>query len=125
MKEFKFSKRERRKSGRATGTIIVTIVIPFLEEKYVLHFSSEKEQKSLEKTKKFVKRHLEKADEILIGASMVFDAEIRASSGAMRRKKLAKWNNGEDISTTFENARKIWEKLEFENDDYEPYEVEI
>lgn len=125
MKALKFTKRERKKSGRATGTIIATIIIPFLEEKYALHFSSEKEQKSLEKTKKFVKRHLNKADELLIGASIVIDAEIRALSGAMRRKKLAKWNYGEDISSTFENARKIWEKLEFEDDDYQPYEVEI
>lgn len=125
MKAIKFTKRDRRTAGRATGTIIVTIAIPFLEEKYTLHFSSEKEQKSLERTKKFVKRHLEKADELLIGASITIDAEMRASSGAMRRKKLAKWGYGEDITTTFQNANKVWENLDFEDDDYEPYEIEI
>lgn len=125
MKAIKFTKRDRRTAGRATGTIIVTFSFPFLEEKYVLHFSSEKEQKSLKRTEKFVKKHLKKSDELLIGSSITIDAEIRASSGAMRRKKLAKWSNGEDILTTFQNAKKVWENLDFEDDDYEPYEIEI
>ena len=78
----------------------------------------------LEKVRHFVERRLPKTPTLQKDASFVIQAEVRASSGALGRKRLAKWTFGDDLALTFEKASQAWKMLEFE-EDYTSIEVEI
>jgi hypothetical protein len=69
---------------------------------------------AVEKMRKFVLRHLPKSEELLENASVRIDAEIRAPSGALRRKCLAKWTSGQDLAQMFQIAEQAWRALELE-----------
>ena len=58
--------------------------------------------------RKFILRHLPKNSELLENASFVIYAEIRASSGALRRERLAGWKFGDEFTSLFERAARAW-----------------
>ena len=54
----------------------------------------------------------------------MIQAEVRASGGGLRRKRLAKWTFGDELETIFVQASQAWEMFEFE-EDYTTIEGEI
>ncbi len=78
----------------------------------------------MEKIRNFVERHLPKNTALLKDASFVIQAEVRASGGGLRRKRLAKWKFGDELDSVFEKASQVWATLELE-EDYTTIEVEI
>lgn len=125
MKARKFTKRDRRTSGRATGTIFCRLLLPILQEKYDFRLTQINPKQAISAIRKFINRHLGKTDNLLFDASFVIEAEMRASSGGFRRKKLATWSFNDDVENVLNQATKKWNSLEFENDDYEPIEVDL
>lgn len=72
----------------------------------------------------FLERHIPKNVALQKDASFVIQAEVRASGGGLRRKRLGKWKFGDDFDLVFEQASHAWARLELE-EDYTIIEVEI
>ena len=70
-----------------------------------------------------MEHHLPKHPALQKDASFVIHAEVRASNGGLRRKRLAKWEFGDDLDLVFEKASRAWAKLDLE-EDYTIIEVE-
>ncbi len=124
MKVRKFIKRNRTTSGRATGTLLCRLLLPTLDERYDFRATTNKPARAVGTIRKLVNRHLTKSSSLLIGASFVIEAEIRASSGALRRLKLSEWIFGDDLTLAFENALQAFSLLELE-EDWTTIDVEI
>lgn len=128
MKARKFIKRDRSTAGRATGTLLCKLSLPTIEKEYDLRTQSFSVNplRTIEKVKSFIQRHLPDNINLQTDASFIVQAEIRASSGGLRRKLLAKWKFGEQIDLVFEKISQEWRKLEFEEDwKYAESEIDI
>ena len=124
MKVRKYIERNRKTAGRATGTILCQISLPTIDAEYDWRPFDGNPARMLEKIRHFVERRLPKNPALQKDASFVIQAEVRASSGGLRRKRLAKWKFGDDLALVFEKASQAWATLEFE-EDYTTIEVEI
>ncbi len=124
MKAHKFLKRNRTTAGRATGTVLCQLSLPAIEAEYDWRPFDGNPTRVLEKIRHFVERRLPKNSALQKDASFVIQAEVRASGGGLRRKRLAKWKFGDDLDLVFKNASQAWATLEFE-EDYTTIEVEI
>lgn len=124
MKARKFLKRERRKPGRATGTILCRLLLPALEQRYDFYITPGSPTRAIETIRKLVNRHLTKDSKLLTDSSFVIEAEIRAANGGMRRKEIATWKFGENLASAYEAASRAWETLDLE-EEYSAFEVEI
>ena len=124
MKVRKYIERNRKTAGRATGTVLCQISLPAVDAEYDWRPFDGNPARVLEKIRHFVERRLPKNPALQKDASFVVQAEVRASSGGLRRKPLAKWKFGDDLASVFEQASQAWATLEFE-EDYTTIEVEI
>jgi hypothetical protein len=124
MKARKFIKRDRTTPGRANGTLLCKLVLPALEERYDFR-ASQNPARAVESIRNFVNRHLPQNPELLTDASFLIEAELRASSGGFRRKKLAIWKFGDELASVFEETSQSWASLDLEDDDWTTYEVEL
>jgi hypothetical protein len=124
MKAIKFIKRNRTTAGRGTGTILCCLSLPAIDEKYHWRTTPNNPAKAVSLIRKFVNRHLPQNPDLLTGASLVVEAEIRATNTRLERKLLATWNIGDDFDLTLKQASKEWLLLELE-EDYIPFEVDI
>lgn len=124
MKARKFKKRDRTTSGRATGTLICRLSLPTTSEEYDRRATTNNPARAIQLIRQFVERHLSKSPDLLTGAHFVIEAEVRASSHGLRRKQLAVWKFGDDITSTFEKASQAWASLELE-EDYIAMETDI
>ena len=116
MKGIKTIKRDRSKVGRSTGSCICNLKFPATDEQYELRPLTSNPVKAVEIMKKFVNKHLQERKLLLDEASFSIYAEVRSSSGALGRNRLAKWNFGDDLDLVFENASQVWKTLEIEED---------
>ena len=103
-------------TGRATGRLICRISLPSKGEAYDLRPLTNNSALVVEKMRKFILHHLPADSELLENASFVIHAEIRAASGALRRKRLASWKFGDELAPVFEKAARAWASLEMEED---------
>jgi len=94
--------RDRTITGGATGRLICRISVPSKGEEYDLRPLTDNSSLAVEKMRKFVLHHLPGNSELLEDATFSIQAEIRASSGALRRKRLATWKFGEELNPVFE-----------------------
>ena len=124
MKARKYIERNRTTAGRATGTILCHLSLPTIDAEYDWHPFVGNPTRAVEKIRNFVKRHLPKNPALQKDASFVIQAEVRASGGGLRRKRLAKWKFGDELDLVFEKASQAWASLELE-EDYTTIEVEI
>ena len=124
MKVRKYIGRNRKTAGLATGTVLCQLSLPSIDEEYDWRPFNGNPARVLEKVRHFVERRLPKTPALQKDASFVIQAEVCASSGALRRKRLAKWTFGDDLALTFEKASQAWKTLEFE-EDYTSIEVKI
>ena len=124
MKVRKYIGRNRRTAGLATGTVLCQLSLPAIDEENDWRPFNGNPARVLEKVRHFVERRLPENPILQKDASFVIQAEVRASSGALRRKRLAKWAFGDDLALVFEQASQAWAMLELE-DDYTTIEVEI
>ncbi len=132
MKARKFVKRNRTTAGRATGTLLCHLSLPTIDAEYEPTIDAGynwrpftgNPARVVGKIRNFVERHLPKNPALQKDASFVIQAEIRASGGGLRRKRLAKWKFGDDLDVVFEKASQAWATLELE-EDYTEIEVEI
>jgi len=126
MKARKFIKRDRKTAGRWTGVILCHLKLPAMDQEFYFRASNTFDpEQALKTIRKFVDRQLPELDELIDGASLVIDAEIRASSGGLRRQCLGAWKFGEDYDSVFDEATTACAFLEPENDDWMPVDVEI
>lgn len=117
MKAQKFLKRDRTTTGRATSSSVVCqLTFPANDENYELRPINTNRIKALKTMRKFVDKHLQKRTLLLDEASFTIYAEVRASSGSLRRKRLARWTFGDDLDLVFKKASQVWENLEPEED---------
>ena len=116
MKARKFIGRDRATAGRATGELVCRLSVPSKGEDYDLRPLTDNFALAVDKMRKFVLRHLPKNSALLHDASFSIYAMVRASSGALRRKRLATWKFGEDLTAVFKEAARAWELLEIEED---------
>ena len=124
MKVHKYIERNRTTAGRATGTLLCHMSLPTIDAEYDRHLLVGNPTRAIEKIRHFVERHLPKNPALLKDASFVIQAEVRASGGGLRRKRLAKWKFGDELDLVFEQASQAWAMLELE-EDYTIIEVEI
>ncbi|MEP7214259.1 MAG: hypothetical protein ABI791_14365 [Acidobacteriota bacterium] len=124
MKAHKFIKRNRTTAGRATGTLLCQLSLPGIDAETDWRRFKGNPERVVEKIRHFIERHLPKNSALLKDASFVIQAEVRASSGGLRRKRLAKWKFGDDLDLVFKTASQAWAMLESE-EDYAAIEVEI
>ncbi len=124
MKVRKHIERNRTTAGRATGTVLCHLSLPTIDAEYDWRPFQGNPTRVMEKIRHFVERHLPKNAALQKGASFVIQAEVRASGGGLRRKRLAKWKFGDDLDLVFEQASQAWATLELE-EDYTIIEVEI
>lgn len=124
MKAHKYIKRNRRTAGRATGIVSCQLSLPALDTEYGWQPFVGNPARVLAKIRHFVERHLPKSPALQKDASFVIQAQVRAASGGLRRKRLAKWKFGDDLALVFEKASQALATLEFE-EDYTTIEVEI
>jgi hypothetical protein len=124
MKAHKFIKRDRKTAGRTTGTLLCSLSLPTIDAEYDLRTDSMNPSRAVKKIRNFVERRLPKNPALQTDASFVIQAEVRASSGGLRRKQLAKWKFGDELDLVFEKASQAWATLELE-EDYTTIEVEI
>lgn len=124
MKVRKFIKRDRKTAGRATGSILCKFSLPRINEEYEICRSTPNPARTVESIKKFIQWHLPKSLDFQLDASFIIQAEIRSSSGGLRRKLIAKWTFGENIELAFKKAEYEWSLLELE-EDWSNVEVEI
>lgn len=116
MKARKFIGRDRTTAGRATGDLVCRLSIPSRGEDYDLRPLTDNFVLAVEKMRKFILHHLPKNPALLDNASFSIYAELRASSGALRRKRLARWKFGEDLTSVFDEAARAWKLLQIEED---------
>ncbi len=124
MKARKYIGRNRTTAGRATGTLLCHLSLPSIDAEYDWRPLVENPARAVEKIRNFVKRHLPKNLALQKDGSFVIQAEVRASGGGLRRKRLAKWKFGEELDLVFEKASQAWASLELE-EDYTTIEVEV
>ena len=111
-------------AGRATGTLLCQLSLPTIDTESDWRRFNGNPTRMVEKIRHFVERQLPKNPALQKDASFVIQAEVRASSGGLRRKRLAKWQFGDDLDLAFEKASQAWATLELE-EDYTTIEVEI
>ncbi len=111
MKARKFIGRDRSTAGHATGNLVCRLSVPSKGEDYDLRPLTDNFALAVDKMRKFVLRHLPKNSALLDNASFSIYAEVRASSGALRRKQLARWKFGEDLAPVFDEAARGWKLL--------------
>ncbi len=124
MKARKYIERNRTTAGRATGTLLCQLSLPTIDAEYDWRPFVGNPARVVEKIRHFVERHLPKNPVLQKDASFVIQAEVRASGGGLRRKRLAKWQFGDDLDLVFEKASQAWASLELE-EDYTTIEVEV
>lgn len=124
MKVRKYIGRDRKTAGLATGTVLCQLSLPAIEEEYGWRPFQGNPARIIEKIRHFIERRLPENPVLQKDASFVIQAEVRASSGALRRKRLAKWTFGNDLALVFKQASQAWATLELE-EDYTTIEVEI
>lgn len=116
MKGRKIIARDRTTVGRATGDLVCRISVPSKGESYDVRPLTRNWTLAVEKMRKFVLSHLPESPELLEDATFTIYAEVRASSGAIRRKVLAKWTFGDELTPVFETAAQAWKCFEVEPD---------
>ena len=124
MKGRKYIGRNRTTAGRATGTLLCQLSLPTIDAEYDWRPFQGNSARVVGKIRHFVERHLPKNPALQKDASFVIQAEVRASGGGLRRKRLSKWQFGDDLDLAFEKASQAWATLELE-EDYMTIEVEI
>ncbi len=124
MKARKYIERNRTTAGRATGTLLCQLSLPTIDAEYDWRPFVGNPARVVEKIRHFVERHLPKNPVFQKDASFVIQAEVRASGGGLRRKRLAKWKFGDELDLVFEKASQAWATLELE-EDYTTIEGEI
>lgn len=125
MKARKYIKRDRKTAGRATGTLLCRLSLPGISEKYEWRTQSKIQERTVGKIRKFIERHLPKDLNLQAGANFVIEAEVRASSGGLRRRALGMWKNGDDLELVFQRTAQVWASLEVEEKDWTATEVEV
>ena len=121
MKARQLKKRDRQTPGRATGDIECDLLFPATDERYTLRPFG---KHGVENAKKFILRHLGDREAVIEGATFTLYAEVRSSTGGLRRLKLVKWQHGDDLERAFAAASERWNQLEIE-DDHSSTDVEI
>ena len=124
MKARKHIERNRTTAGRATGTLLCQLSLPTIDAEYDWRPFVGNPTRVVGKIRHFVERHLPKNPVLQKDASFVIQAEVRASGGGLRRKRLAKWQFGDDLDLVFEKTSQAWATLELE-EDYSTIEVDI
>ena len=124
MKVLTYIERNRKTAGCATGTLLCQLSLPTIDVESDWRRFNGNPTRMVEKIRHFVQRHLPKNPDLQKDASFVIQAEVRASSGGIRRKRLAKWKFGDDLDSVFEKASQVWATFELE-EDYTTVEVEI
>jgi hypothetical protein len=104
MKARKYIHRNRITSGRATGRLFYRLSLPAIDAEYSQRPLVGNPTRGIWESSAFVEGHLPTNPVLLKDASLVIQAEIRASGGGVRRKRLAKWKFGDELDLVFKNA---------------------
>src|SRR5262245_10273216 len=111
MRVRKLRARDRSTPARATGWVICNLTLPAIEESFVNWFYTPNRDRTMAAVRRFILKKLPKNGIGLEDAVFVISAQVRKSSGGVRRKQLADWHVGEPIQRALERAASEWDQL--------------